>query len=88
MVPLTKELSQLNIELCCCAVNWPRLDRGHNNLRKSSKPFSNEFQAPVATDSAPPGTACDWYGQTAERRLTAPGESLHNKTGGFCGLCS
>lgn len=84
MVTLTKELSSLERELLSCVINrlWP-----HGNLPKSERLFSNEFQAPVATDLVSPDTVCDWCGQTAERRLTVLGGSSHNKTGAFCSPC-
>lgn len=87
MITLTKELSQLNIELLCCVIDRPRSNRSHTNLHKSSRPHSNEFQASVTTDLTSPDSVCGWCGQTAERRLTVLGGSWHNKTGVFCSPC-
>jgi hypothetical protein len=68
MVTLTKERSQLEVELLSCVINRSWSHGSHTNQHKSTWPCSNEFQAPVATDLAPPGTVCDWCGQTAEQR--------------------
>jgi hypothetical protein len=87
MITLTKEITQLEAELLSCVTNRPRPHGSHTNLHKSSRPFSNEFQAPFATDLTPAGSVCDWCGQTAERRLTALGGSWHDKTGVFCSPC-
>jgi hypothetical protein len=70
MITLTQKLSQLEVELLSCVINRPRPHGSHTNLHKSSRPFSNEFHAPVATNLAPPGSVCGWCGQIAERRLT------------------
>jgi hypothetical protein len=86
-ITLTKELSQLEVELLSCVINRPRLRGSHTNLRKSSRSFSDEFRASVTSDLVASGCVCDWCGQTAERRLTAIGGSFHNKTGAFCSPC-
>jgi hypothetical protein len=87
MITLTQELSQLEVELLSCVINRPRPHGSHTNLHKSSRPFSNEFHAPVTTDLTPSGSVCDWCGQAAERQHTAIGGSWHNKTGAFCSPC-
>ena len=56
MITLTKGPPPLEAELLSRIINRPRPDRGHTNLHKSSRPFSNEFQDLVATDLAPPGS--------------------------------
>jgi hypothetical protein len=84
---LEKELPQLEIDLLSCLINSHRLYGSHTNLHKSSRAFSNEFQAPVATDLVSPGSVCDWCGQSAERRYTALGGSMHDTTGVFCSPC-
>jgi len=87
MVTLTKELPQLEVEWLSGAINGPQLHGCQTNLHRSERLFSNEFQAPVATDLIPPDAVCDWCGQTAERRLTVLGGSWHNKTSVFCHPC-
>jgi hypothetical protein len=87
MFTLTKELPPLDVELVSCVINRPRAQSSHTNLHKPSRVFSNEFQAPVATDLTSPDAVCDWCGQTAERRFTALGGSQHNRTGVFCSPC-
>jgi hypothetical protein len=87
MITLEKELSQLEADLLSCVINRSRSHGSHTNRHKSSRPFSNEFQAPVSADLVPPDSVCDWCGQTAERQLTAIGGSFHNRTGAFCSPC-
>jgi len=86
-VTLTKEQSQLEIELLSCIIDRPQLDESYTNWRGSAVPFSNEFQGPVTTDLAPRGSVCGWCGQAGERQLTAIGGSFHNKGGVFCNSC-
>ena len=59
----------------------------HNDLSRSDRPSSNEFQRPFAVDLIPPGKACDWCDQTAEREFTALGGRFHNRSGTFCSPC-
>jgi hypothetical protein len=47
----------------------------------------NEFLQPVAVDSAPRGSRCEWCGKPAEVQLTAIGGKAHNDSGLFCRSC-
>jgi len=47
----------------------------------------NEFRQPVAVDSAPRGSRCEWCGKPAEVQLTAIGGNAHNDSGLFCRSC-
>ena len=47
----------------------------------------NEFRQPVAVDSAPRGSRCEWCGKPAEVQLTAIGGNAHNDSGLFCRPC-
>jgi hypothetical protein len=47
----------------------------------------NEFNRPVATDSPPHGSLCEWCGKPAEQQLTAIGGARHNENGIFCRSC-
>lgn len=47
----------------------------------------NEFRQPVAVDSAPRGSRCEWCGKPAEVQLTAIGGNAHNDSGVFCRSC-
>lgn len=47
----------------------------------------NEFRQPVAVDTAPRGSACEWCGKPAEVQLTAIGGIAHNDSGVFCRSC-
>jgi hypothetical protein len=59
----------------------------HTNLSLSEGVPSNEFQRPIAVDLIPSGKICDWCDHTAERKLTALGGRLHNRSGIFCRSC-
>lgn len=47
----------------------------------------NEFRQPVAVDTAPRGSQCEWCGKPAEVQLTAIGGTAHNDSGLFCRSC-
>ncbi len=47
----------------------------------------NEFRQPVAVDTAPRGSRCEWCGKPAEVQLTAIGGNAHNDSGVFCRPC-
>ncbi|HLL77929.1 MAG TPA: hypothetical protein VKT25_00405 [Ktedonobacteraceae bacterium] len=47
----------------------------------------NEFRQPIAVDSAPRGSRCEWCGKPAEVQLTAIGGNAHNDSGMFCRSC-
>ncbi len=47
----------------------------------------NEFRQPVAVDTAPRGSKCEWCGKPAEVQLTAIGGHAHNESGIFCRAC-
>jgi hypothetical protein len=47
----------------------------------------NEFRQPVAVDTAPRGSLCEWCGNPAEVQLTAIGGYAHNDGGLFCRPC-
>lgn len=46
-----------------------------------------DFSQPVAVDSAPRGSVCEWCGKLAEEQLTAIGGVYHNRGGLFCHDC-
>jgi len=48
---------------------------------------AHEFNRSVATDSAPPGSMCEWCDKPAEQQLTAIGGIRHNTEGIFCRPC-
>ncbi len=47
----------------------------------------NEFSRPISADLAPPGSVCEWCGNSAEQQLTAIGGTYHNESGLFCHSC-
>ena len=47
----------------------------------------SEFNRPVATDSVPDGSMCEWCGKQAEQCLTAIGGTYQNTNGIFCRSC-
>jgi hypothetical protein len=47
----------------------------------------NEFRQPIAVDTAPRGSVCEWCGKPAEVQLTAIGGNAHNDSGIFCRSC-
>ena len=49
--------------------------------------LKNEFNRPVARDSVPRGSGCEWCGKPAEQQLTVTGGVRHNTGGIFCRSC-
>ena len=49
--------------------------------------LKNEFNRPVARDSVPHGSVCEWCDKPAEQHLTAIGGARHDTEGIFCRLC-
>ena len=47
----------------------------------------NEFRQPIASDTAPRGSQCEWCGKPAVVQLTAIGGYAHNDSGLFCSDC-
>ena len=48
---------------------------------------NDEFRRPVAVDTPPRGSRCEWCGKPAVVQLTAIGGNSHNEGGLFCHSC-
>lgn len=49
--------------------------------------LGNEFRSPVAVDTAPAGSQCEWCGKPAIYQLMVIGGKHHNEAGRFCAKC-